>query len=1021
MGKKKPGAARHVVRAARRQVVAPPPGGTLDAKLVTWALRTFDREHGKITPRLGIARERAFDVYDAEQVAGRMGPEGLAQALAVLARTAEPDELVFSFSRTLLANMDPAQIPARSGASLYARSPAGARIVRAFALRRFDRQNVQLVEIVPEKTSFDAYGDFAAPGYFVDPLVDERLAKMGFPGAVVQLHAPSLLALSRSAQPVASPSTVVELPGPKRQLAIPVVSWEATRRNPTTAPQLCVPRLMPTLVTFVPGAAPMLHLDRSLDELLSRRWVSEAQAATIIERLGSEADIGHALDLLLAAPVSETMKAFWCAAACTATAKRDDEPLCRRAHAELSARLSTAAAAAGGVEALLESTWHVEEVRNPLGAALLSAVVIEACYRINLTLASRDDTKRRPDLIEGFAHARRVRDWLLDRAGAPSGEAGGRVAALCAELASSAAMTMGGNRDERLLAVAVARVQKVPPWESARDYAIYQAMTLHSVVVLAELLEAYESCGLAELGHGDIARRDYRPEEVAPDGLTTVAIDMLGHHLRLRAAVLCEIGDPRHTAALERAHAIDPRDLTTLGCFDEARFRAGDRGEALLRDLHQELRAAPTLGAAAELLAVADALGHGKSARKAREKVAMLAARGPHAWMAEVRLARARPAALADAHRVERLIAAAPAGPFDADERAVFALYGAKPAEAVAEALRDLQVRREALEWGALVAEVALEETSRRSRPEEQGKAKRPAPPREAGPGAAALALEALRARLDTRAVSRSPLKEALEAHARRAAQIASADGGFEPWLAALASEEGLVSALDGFLATPTIVPAVARALELADAALDQVLDLAWQKERQHALASAWPSLASRGEAGGELRKQYAALTSAIGDAREATARACVERDITNFLAAIQAPALAEIRPEPIAPADPDVDFAEDDDFAEMRLAADALERSRRDLDTPEWALQEGLRQVSYYNLARGKRDLKMLRGTRDAAGPLWELRHRDARHPVRVLYRFDASGPVALAILAKQDDAHQRRMLVRIAGWRQR
>jgi hypothetical protein len=36
----------------------------------------------------------------------------------------------------------------------------------------------------------------------------------------------------------------------------------------------------------------------------------------------------------------------------------------------------------------------------------------------------------------------------------------------------------------------------------------------------------------------------------------------------------------------------------------------------------------------------------------------------------------------------------------------------------------------------------------------------------------------------------------------------------------------------------------------------------------------------------------------------------------------------------------------------------------------------------------------------------------------VRVLYRLDASGPLVIAILAKQDDAHQRRMLGRVVGW---
>jgi hypothetical protein len=101
-----------------------------------------------------------------------------------------------------------------------------------------------------------------------------------------------------------------------------------------------------------------------------------------------------------------------------------------------------------------------------------------------------------------------------------------------------------------------------------------------------------------------------------------------------------------------------------------------------------------------------------------------------------------------------------------------------------------------------------------------------------------------------------------------------------------------------------------------------------------------------------------------------------------------------------------------------MVLDPEALDRSRGELDTPEWAIGEGLRQIVFYNLARGRRDLKMLRGTRDDAGALWELRHRDGRHPVRVVYVLGEAGPRVVAIMAKQDDAHQRRMIERVRSW---
>jgi hypothetical protein len=101
-----------------------------------------------------------------------------------------------------------------------------------------------------------------------------------------------------------------------------------------------------------------------------------------------------------------------------------------------------------------------------------------------------------------------------------------------------------------------------------------------------------------------------------------------------------------------------------------------------------------------------------------------------------------------------------------------------------------------------------------------------------------------------------------------------------------------------------------------------------------------------------------------------------------------------------------------------MRVGDRALERSRDELRTPEWALHAGLRQVAFYNLARGSRDLKMLRGTRDASGALWELRHHDGRNPVRVLYRMTPADPEVRAMIAKEDEAQQQRMIDRVRGW---
>ena len=101
--------------------------------------------------------------------------------------------------------------------------------------------------------------------------------------------------------------------------------------------------------------------------------------------------------------------------------------------------------------------------------------------------------------------------------------------------------------------------------------------------------------------------------------------------------------------------------------------------------------------------------------------------------------------------------------------------------------------------------------------------------------------------------------------------------------------------------------------------------------------------------------------------------------------------------------------------FTPMLVPPAAVEHARRVLGTPEWAIQEGLRQVLLFNRTLGRRDLKMLRGTRDADGALWELRHRDGRNPVRVVYRSGPTGPVVVSILAKQNDARQRRAIATI------
>lgn len=181
-----------------------------------------------------------------------------------------------------------------------------------------------------------------------------------------------------------------------------------------------------------------------------------------------------------------------------------------------------------------------------------------------------------------------------------------------------------------------------------------------------------------------------------------------------------------------------------------------------------------------------------------------------------------------------------------------------------------------------------------------------------------------------------------------------------------------------------------------------------WLQGTFSRLHAVWPLLPSND---GELRRRVTELAGAASDAQDDGARAQVEGRLAGLFLRAQEKELEESSPEDVT------EPLDDDGFVPMTLDPEALAWSRRELDTPEWAIAEGCRQVAFYNLARGRRDLKMLRGTRDDAGALWELRHRDGRHPVRVMYVYRDDGPRVMAVLAKQDDAHQGRMIERVRG----
>ena len=70
---------------------------------------------------------------------------------------------------------------------------------------------------------------------------------------------------------------------------------------------------------------------------------------------------------------------------------------------------------------------------------------------------------------------------------------------------------------------------------------------------------------------------------------------------------------------------------------------------------------------------------------------------------------------------------------------------------------------------------------------------------------------------------------------------------------------------------------------------------------------------------------------------------------------------------------------------------------------------------VDLFNLSGGRRDRKRLKGS--AAGGLFELRHRTTTvGGLRVFYRREGSGWLALAAMSKYDDRQQQEAIDRVA-----
>ena len=494
-------------------------------------------------------------------------------------------------------------------------------------------------------------------------------------------------------------------------------------------------------------------------------------------------------------------------------------------------------------------------------------------------------------------------------------------------------------------------------------------------------------------------------ERIQRDGLFSWALDVVAHHCVLEAARTED--SVRAAALLCHARRLVPSNVAVLVCANEGRFRLGAHTPELLRDLGVEGGPRPELAVAATQLALAESLGDSAMARRAARRLRELGPRSEHRWAIEVRLALRTPGALSHLDAVAALVDAAPVAPVDPASRAVHALYGEVPARQVAEWRDLLQSRREALELAAELEEERVEEAL--TRPERPS---RPPAPTRPGPNAVAEAIEAIGWRFGRPSLFKSALRAPIQAHVRAALELLDDDASTPaPWIAAIGDPAvGLVPTLDAALQSQSW-EAASTALALAEEVLAGCLSARWSLRAQKLLTTLRPGLTGRRPGEAELRAQADALVARVVQASSLAERAKVMEAIT----ALQLAAAALRDPEEeVADAEPQ---AEPDGFLRMEVSPAVIERSAKELGTPDWALQTGLRLVAAFNAARGNRLRRALRGTRDERGILWELKQIKS-HPVRVFYRYVTGGPRVVAIWDKDDNAHQQQIIDLVRTW---
>ena len=914
-------------------------------------------EQAALRPRLLARTDDGVVEQEAMPFVAGLGVKGYGQAAAVLLRAFDEVALVMPARATAPQGAGVNRRGVREGwaAVVIVGTRGGALLGRRwYGVPRPDGTTRVSLDTLPRHDLLPI-GDFTAPGFAVDPAVDDHFAQLGLPGAVRRVGSPR--------GTVSDTITMVRPRVPRYDDA----PWETARQAGDLLD--LTPFDIGYQVVHTTGLPlPLGFAERTVEDLVSATCTEEATALMLPARIRKDPDPLAAYAQVRGDDrLSPSVRAV-CLAYTAGYALETGQPTLMELGRELLRTVDTLTA--GDPIGWLRSRWPQEpKPGDELASTWAALLAVHAYWRI---LLARDGGPERHGLIDALEYGAAVRDGLLDLGGVPAGRPGARIVQLTARVLEAPQPPWGEPRMDRIGKARERLVSHAAAWVALPAYLLWHAVVVHTVWTIAT----------SDLLPGGL--EGPQPEDIDPAG-----VGGRGRHVLARRLLLAAM-ERGESALLDRAVAVAPWDPAVRRIANEGRFRLGRRDRPLLESLRAEETDGGTLGTAAEALAVAQAQGDVAAARTARKRL-----RERSEAAVELRLAVDRIADLQDVQRIttlrDRCAEVTPDG-----SRAMFALLGDDPAATVAAWRQALDEQRDAVEWASLVREERAERP-RSPRP------RRPPCPSEPADGALHDAHRALRWRLGRRALRHHPLGAALEQHARRSLELVAAGDAYgASWLAALGGERGLVAGLDACIAAGGVGD-VSEALAAAEAALASALDERWLGAIHERLAAVWATGAVRPAMARE-RVAIAAL-AATGPA----ARQEVEARLSALLTSAVTPSEEPEDPEEATPSG----------FTPMQVPPAAVEHARRVLGTPEWAIQEGLRQVLLYNRTLGRRDLKMLRGTRDADGALWELRHRDGRNPVRVVYRSGSTGPEVVSILAKQNDAHQRRAIATILAGR--